>query len=73
GYTEKIISFYHELFNRGISEGEFKAHDALARAVSLTAALDGAVGYLLIDPHVNKALFIHNLLQLFVDEILLIK
>jgi AcrR family transcriptional regulator len=73
GYTEKIVFFYDDLFKRGISQGEFKAHNSLVRAVSLTAALDGAVGYLLIDPHVNKALFIHNLQQLFVDEILLIK
>jgi AcrR family transcriptional regulator len=73
GYVDKLVSFYIDLFKNGIASGEFRDHNSLARATSLMTALDGAVGYLLIDSHVDKQFFIQHFQDLFINEILLTK
>ena len=48
-YAEQNISFFQGLLHKGIRAGEFSPHDTRARAVALMSALDGVVGYLVID------------------------
>jgi AcrR family transcriptional regulator len=48
-YFEKYIDFIQALFQRGIDAGEFLDHSARESAITLIAALDGIVFYLLID------------------------
>ena len=48
-YAEQTISYFQGLLDRGVRSGEFSPHDTRARAVALMSALDGVVGYLVID------------------------
>ena len=48
-YTEKYISFFKGLYQRGIQQGEFVLHDSYQSALILMTALDGIVMYLVMD------------------------
>jgi AcrR family transcriptional regulator len=48
-YTEQLFGFFQRMLQRGIDAGEFPWHDARQRGVALMAALDGLIGYLLLD------------------------
>ena len=48
-YFEKYIEFIQAIFQRGIDAGEFSDHSARDSALTLIAALDGIVFYLMID------------------------
>jgi AcrR family transcriptional regulator len=48
-YIEKYIAFIQALFQHGIDTGEFSDHSARESAITLIAALDGIVFYLMID------------------------
>jgi len=48
-YFEKYIEFIQAIFQRGIDAGEFSDHSARESAITLIAALDGIVFYLMID------------------------
>jgi AcrR family transcriptional regulator len=47
--AEQTISFFQGILERGVRTGEFRPHDTRARAVALMSALDGVIGYLVID------------------------
>jgi AcrR family transcriptional regulator len=71
GYSETMIQFYQQLFIKGMQSGEFRRHDSYSRALALAMALDGAVGYLMIDKKANPKNFIHHLITQFVQDILI--
>ena len=48
-YTEGYIDFLENMYQRGITSGEFIPHPVHDSAVTFMAALDGIVSYLLID------------------------
>jgi len=48
-YTEGYLSFFQNLYERGIAGGEFKPHPTHESAMILMTALDGIVMYLVID------------------------
>jgi AcrR family transcriptional regulator len=48
-YTSEYITFFESAFTMGIQLGEFEPHNAKASAVTLMAALDGVLGYMLFD------------------------
>lgn len=48
-YAEETINFLTDLFEKGIEQEEFIPHHARQNAISLMAALDGIIGYLLMD------------------------
>ena len=48
-YTADYITFFESAFTMGIQMGEFKPHNVKASAVTLMAALDGVLGYMLFD------------------------
>ncbi|MEE8604789.1 MAG: TetR/AcrR family transcriptional regulator [Candidatus Aminicenantaceae bacterium] len=69
-YTESTIAFYQNLYQRGIDSGEFLPHSAYASAITLMAAVDGIVMYLMMDTNLElekivsifQERFIHGLL-----------
>jgi AcrR family transcriptional regulator len=48
-YTADYITFFEGAFTRGIQMGEFKPHNVKTSAITLMAALDGVLGYMLFD------------------------
>lgn len=48
-YTSDYITFFEGAFTRGIQLGEFEPHNVRVSAVTLMAALDGVLGYMLFD------------------------
>jgi AcrR family transcriptional regulator len=48
-YTEQLFGFFQRMLQRGIDAGEFPRHDARQRGVALMSALDGLIGYLMLD------------------------
>lgn len=61
-YAEASLSFFQGVLDRGVQAGEFAAHDTRARALALMSALDGVIGYLMIDrklkyPEVGRGLY----------------
>ena len=48
-YTADYITFFEGAFTMGIHLGEFKPHNVKASAVTLMAAMDGVLGYMLFD------------------------
>jgi AcrR family transcriptional regulator len=64
-YAEKTISFFQELYQRGIDSGEFVPHSAYESAIAFTAAVDGIVMYLMMD----KSLDVDKIVSLFQDKL----
>jgi len=52
-YTEGTISFFQDLYQRGIDSGEFVPHSAYDSAITLMAAVDGIVMYLMMDTNLE--------------------
>jgi len=52
-YTESTLAFFKDLYQRGIDSGEFVAHSAYDSAISLMAAVDGIVMYLMMDKNLD--------------------
>jgi AcrR family transcriptional regulator len=48
-YTADYITFFEGAFTMGIQMGEFKPHNVKTSAITLMAALDGVLGYMLFD------------------------
>lgn len=48
-YTAEYIEFFEAAFSMGIQMEEFKPHNARSSAITLMAALDGVLGYMLFD------------------------
>jgi AcrR family transcriptional regulator len=48
-YAEGMFDFFQRMLQRGIAAGEFPRHDARQRGVALMSALDGVIGYLMLD------------------------
>lgn len=48
-YTESAIAFFQNLYQRGIDSGEFIPHSAYDSAITLMAAVDGIVMYLMMN------------------------
>ena len=49
-YTRSNMAFFKGLFERGIAAGEFVPHAADGSALALMSALDGVLGYLVMEP-----------------------
>lgn len=52
-YYAEMIEFFESQLNKGIVQGELADHDTKARAVAIMAAMDGAIGYLIMVPEVT--------------------
>ncbi len=64
-YTEKSLSFFQELYKRGIDSGDFVLHSAYESALTFMSALDGVVIYLMID----KNLKLEKVISMFQDRL----
>ena len=69
-YTEQVIGFFQGLLDKGAASGEFKPHDTRAQALILMSALDGVLGYLVIDRRLDYRTTCRNLEEVLIDPLL---
>lgn len=68
GYTSQIASFFEGLYRKGISAGEFKDFNAGGASIALMAALDGIIGYLVIDKNLQPEKTIEDFIETFINN-----
>ncbi len=68
-YSEKMTEFYEFMLLKGIDSGEFKYHDAKARAVALFSSMDGITPYLVMSKGITAQKTAAQFYDLFIEEI----
>jgi AcrR family transcriptional regulator len=63
-YTSNYITFFEGAFTLGIKMGEFKEHNVRTSAITLLAALDGVLSYMIFDEN----LIPEEVVQLFEEK-----
>ncbi len=69
-YCHVIRPFICGLYNRGMESGLFRAHDADRQALALLAALEGVLGYMIVDRELDSKQVIRSFQQFFVYELI---
>ncbi len=69
-YYRRLRAALTSLYERGRAAGELVAHDSAARATALLVALDGAIGYLALDPKLKAGRVAADLEAVFVSSLL---
>lgn len=68
-YTEGYLSFFKNLYDRGVAEGEFRPHSTYESAMISMTALDGIVMYLVMDQKLDSdmvfSVFQKNLVEAY--------
>lgn len=68
--TYNMITFIKTLYERGISCGQFAAHNNRASAVTLMSALDGVLSYLVMNESIELAVIIKDFEDQFINSVL---
>ncbi len=66
GYTSQMIAFFEEIYRKGISAGEFKMFNVRSASITLIAALDGIIGYLVLDKNLQLEKTIGDFIETFI-------
>ena len=69
-YCHMMRLFAYGLYNRGMESGLFRVHDPDRQALALLAALDGVLGYMILDRELDPKQVIRNFQQLFAYELI---
>lgn len=67
-YTENSLSFFQDLYQRGIDSGDFVPHSASESALTFMSAVDGVVIYLMMDKNLNLEKVISTFQERFVRK-----
>lgn len=62
--------FARGLYQRGMESGLFRGHDPDRQSLALLAALDGVLGYMIMDGELDPKQIVRNFQQLFVYELI---
>jgi QacR-like protein, C-terminal region len=68
-YMELSLGFFEGMLRRGIAAGEYREHDARARALALMNALDGVTVYLITSPSLTAEQVAADFARVFLDEL----
>ena len=68
-FTGDYMKYMEEAFNMGIQAGEFIPHDARTSAVTLVAALDGIICYMILDERLNLEEVVKRFEEKFIKPI----
>ncbi|MBN2080298.1 MAG: TetR/AcrR family transcriptional regulator [Spirochaetes bacterium] len=66
GYTGQMTAFFEGLYRKGVDSGEFRPVEVRSSALSLMGALDGIVGYLVVDDDLDLENTIRKLSETFI-------
>jgi AcrR family transcriptional regulator len=68
GYTSQMIAFFEEIYRKGISAGEFGMFNVRSASITLMAALDGIIGYLVLDKNLQLEKTIIDFIETFINN-----
>jgi AcrR family transcriptional regulator len=68
-YTSDYMAFFEGAFNRGIQMGEFKPHNVKSSAITLMAALDGVLSYMIFDEDLIPEEIVQHFEEKFITPI----
>jgi len=68
-FTRDYMQFFEETFKMGIQLGEFKEHNVKVSAMTLVAAMDGILSYMLLDKSLTLEEVIKNFEEKFITPI----
>lgn len=68
-FTGDYMKYMEEAFEMGIEAGEFIPHDARTSAVTLVAALDGIICYMILDERLNLEEVVKRFEEKFIKPI----
>ncbi|AXV37038.1 MAG: TetR/AcrR family transcriptional regulator [Methanobacteriaceae archaeon] len=52
-FTRDYFKYFEEMFSCGVQSGEFKSHNTRTSALTLVAALDGILSYMIVDDNLK--------------------
>ena len=70
GYTTQYITFFSALYQKGIDKNEFKTFKVKSAACALLAALDGVIGYIVLDNTLTLEQSIKDFNEVFINQYL---
>lgn len=68
-YVNEMLSFYQSLFERAVENGDLRAHDTRARAISLMTSLEGMIGYVAMCKSLGAKEAVVMIERVFIDDI----
>jgi AcrR family transcriptional regulator len=68
-YTNEYVGFFETLYQQGIEKGEFAEHPPYQSAITLTTAMDGITGHLVINPNLQIKTIIRHFQNKFVHSL----
>ena len=68
-YTSNYMAFFEGAFTLGIKMGEFKEHNVRTSAITLMAALDGVLSYMLFDENLIPEEIVQHFEEKFITPI----
>ncbi|HNW27891.1 MAG TPA: TetR/AcrR family transcriptional regulator [Spirochaetota bacterium] len=68
GYTSQMIAFFEEIYRKGITAGEFRMFNVRSASIALMAALDGIIGYLVMDKNLQLEKTIDDFNETFINN-----
>lgn len=71
-YTIDYISFFEEAFTMGIQSGEFIQHNVKTSAITLMAALDGILSYMIFDDSLKLEEIMEHFEEKFINPVLVV-
>lgn len=66
GYAGQIIGFLDALYCQGIASGEFRSMNSRSVSIALMAALDGIIGYIVLDGTLDLKATIDDFITVFI-------
>ncbi len=66
GYTSQMTAFFEAMYHKGISAGDFKEFNVRGASIALMAALDGIIGYLILDKDLQLEKTVSDFIETFV-------
>jgi AcrR family transcriptional regulator len=67
GYSHQMTGFFNSLYRMGIEEGIFRSFNTQSISIALMAALDGIIGYLVIDADLLLDQTIDDFIESFIN------
>jgi AcrR family transcriptional regulator len=68
GYTLQMSGFFDSIYRLGVEQGMFRSFNTQSVAITLMAALDGIIGYLVIDADLALDRVIENFIDSFITS-----
>lgn len=66
GYSSQMTGFFDSIYQKGIADGKFRSFNTPGASTALMAALDGIIGYLVVDAELLLERTINEFIDTFI-------